>query len=99
MRKSALLLISPYQRIKELVKRRMRKLRNIRSYQDLLREITRMWNMRTVQVVPIVVGSLRIVTKNLDKGMGKLNVKISISLPQKTTLLGTARILRKLLEL
>ena len=58
-----------------------------------------MWNMRTVQVVPIVVGSLGSVTKNLDKWLAKLNVKIGISLLQKTTLLGTARILRKVLEL
>ena len=55
--------------------------------------------MRTVQVVPIVVGSLGNVTKNLDKWLGKLNVKISISLLHKTTLLGTARILRRVLEL
>ena len=55
--------------------------------------------MRTVQVVPIVVGSLGSVTRNLDKWLGKLNVKISISLLQKTTLLGTARILRMVLEL
>ena len=59
-----------------------------------------MWKMRTVQVVPIiVVGSLGSVTKILDKWLGKLNVKISISLLQKTTLLGTARILRIALEL
>ena len=71
----------------------------VEKYQNLKREITRMWNMRTVQVVPIVVGSLGSVTKNLDKWLAKLNVKISIPLLQKTTLLGTARILRKVLEL
>ena len=71
----------------------------VEKYQDLKREIARMWNMRTVQVVPIVVGSLGSVTKNLDKWLGKLNVKISISLLQKTTLLGTARILSRVLEL
>ena len=54
-----------------------------------------MWNMRAVQVAPIVVGSLGGVTKNLDNWLGKLNIKVSISLLQKTTLLGTARILRK----
>ena len=74
-------------------------MRKLKSIQDLKREITRMWNMRTVQVVPIVVGSLGSVTKNLDKWLAKLKVKISISLLQKTTLLGTARILRKALEL
>ena len=71
----------------------------IEKYQDLKREFARMWNLRTVQVVPIVVGSLGSVAKNLNKWLGKLNVKIIISLLQKTTLLGTARILRKLLEL
>ena len=51
-------------------------------------------------MVPIiVVGSLGSVTKILDKWLGKLNVKISIPLLQKTTLLGTARILRIALEL
>ena len=71
----------------------------VEKYQDLKREITRMWNMKTVQVVPVVVGSMGSVTKNLDKWLGKLNVKISILLLQKTTLLGTARILSRVLEL
>ena len=55
--------------------------------------------MRALQGVPIVVGSLGSVTRNLDKWLGKLNIKISISLLQTTTLLGVARILRKVLEL
>ena len=38
--------------------------------------------MRTVQVIPIVVGSLGIVTKNLDKWLEKLDIKINISLLQ-----------------
>ena len=80
-----------------MVKRRTNE--KIEKYQDLKREIARMWSMRTVQVVPIVVGSLGSVTKNLDKWLGKLNVKISTSLLQKATLLGTARIMRKVLEL
>ena len=36
--------------------------------------------MRTGQVIPIVVGSLESVTKNLDKWLEKLDKKISISL-------------------
>jgi len=35
----------------------------VEKYQGLKREIARMWNMRAVQVVPIVVGSLGSVTK------------------------------------
>ena len=71
----------------------------VEKYRDFKREIARMWNMRTVQVVPIVVGSLGSVTETLDKWLGKLDVKIGVSLLQKTTLLGTARILRNVLDL
>ena len=39
--------------------------------------------MRTVQVIPIVVGSLGSVTKNLDKWLEKVDIRISISLLQK----------------
>ena len=54
--------------------------------------------MRTVQVIPIVVRSLGSMTKNLDNWLEKLDIRISISLLQKTTLLGTARILRNVSE-
>ena len=46
----------------------------------------------TVQVIPIVVGLLGSVTKNLDKWLEKLDIRISISLLQKNTLLGTGRL-------
>ena len=89
-RESALLLILPYQRIKELVRGRIRKLKSITE--ELKREIA---SVELLQVVPIIVGSLGIVTRNLNKWLGKLVVNIDTSLLQKTTLLGTARILRK----
>ena len=71
----------------------------IEKYQDLKREVARMWNTRTVQVVPIGVASLGSVTKILGKWLGKLNVNIIISLLQKTTLLGTTKFFRKVLKL
>ena len=43
----------------------------------------------TVQVIHIVVGSLGSVTKNVDKWLEKLDMRIS----------GTGRVLRKVLEL
>ena len=70
----------------------------VEKYQGLKREIARMWNMRTVQGISIVVGSSGSVTKNLDQWLGKLDIKLSTSLLQTTTLLGAARILRKILE-
>ena len=48
------------------------------KYQELKREIARMWNMRTVSVIPIVIGSLGKVTKNLDKWLEKLDIRIII---------------------
>ena len=50
------------------------------KYQELKREIARIWNMRTVQEIQIVVWSLGSVTKNLDKWLEKLGIRISISL-------------------
>ena len=50
------------------------------KYQELKRGIARIWNMRTVQEIQIVVWSLGSVTKNLDKWLEKLGIRISISL-------------------
>ena len=57
-----------FQGIRELVKRRIRKLKSVRNG-----EFARMWNVRTVQVKSIVVGSLGSVTKNLDKWLEKVS--------------------------
>ena len=59
--------------IRELGKKENEK---VEKYQQLKREMSTVWNMRTVQVIPIVVGSLGIVTKNLDKWLEKLDIKI-----------------------
>ena len=70
----------------------------IEKYQDLKREVGRLWGIRHLEVVPVVVGTLRVVSKRLDAWLDKLGVTIRTGLLQKTPLLGTARILRKLLE-
>ena len=57
-----------------------------------------MWNMRSVIVVPVIVGALGSITKKLDEWLEKLDITVNIALLQKTTLLGTARILREVLE-
>ena len=68
------------------------------KYQDLKREIGRLWGIRHLEVVPVVVGALGVVSKRLDAWLEKLGVTIRMGLLQKTALLGTARILRKLLD-
>ena len=70
----------------------------IEKYQDLKREIGRLWGIRHLEVVPVVVGALGVVSKRLDAWLEKLGVTIRTGLLQKTALLGTARILRKLLD-
>ena len=55
-----------------------------------------MWNIRSIKVVP-VVGALGSASKKLKKYKA-LRVVISTALLQKTVLLGTARILRRVLD-
>ena len=70
----------------------------IEKYQDLKREIGRLWGIRHLEVVLVVVGALAVVSNRLNAWLEKLGVTIRTGLLQKTALLGTARILRKLLE-
>ena len=71
---------------------------NIEKYQNLEREILRLWNLKKIDVIPVVLGALGSVTKNFEKYVDKIGIKIDLHNVQKTTLLGTARILRKVLE-
>ena len=70
----------------------------IEKYQDLKREIKRLWKLRTVQVVPVVIGALECVTKEFERWLENLNIEPEVGVMQKAALLGTARILRKVLE-
>ena len=71
----------------------------VEKYQDLKREIGRMWEIRKVQIVPVVIGALGSVSKGFDKWIEKLDIQCNFVDMQKTELLGTARILRKVLEM
>ena len=52
----------------------------VKKYQELKEKIPRMWNMRTVQVIQIVV---RKCNEELGEVARKLDIIISISLPPK----------------
>ena len=54
--------------------------------------------MRKVEVTPVVVGALVTITKNFEKWIEKIGIKIKAEHLQKTAILGTARILRKVQE-
>ena len=66
-------------------------------YQDLAREIRKMWGVRT-EVIPVVMGALGTVPKRLEKYLESMGVSTPIELIQRTALLGTARILRQVIE-
>ena len=70
---------------------------NCEKYQDLAREIQRIWKSRT-KVVPVVVGALGSVSKKLAGHLEQLGIKNRTRTMQKSALLGSAHILRKVLK-
>ena len=65
----------------------------------IIREIGRLWQLKNVKVVLVIIGVLGSVTKEFDNWMEKLELPSNVGALQKTALLGTARILRRVLEL
>ena len=67
------------------------------KYLDLARELKKLWNLK-VTIIPIVIGALGTVTERLIKELGDLEIRGRVETIQTTTLLRTARILRRVLE-
>ena len=67
------------------------------KYLDLAWELKIIWNIK-VTIIPIAIGAFGTVTKGLSKGLVDLEVEGRVETIQTTTLLGTARILRRALE-
>ena len=70
----------------------------IEVYQDLKREIKRLWNVREVKIVPIIIGALGTIGKNFENWLKKIEIECNMELLQKACLLGTAKMLRKVLD-
>ena len=58
----------------------------------------KLWNLRSIDVIPVVVGALGSVSKTIGQFLEQIGIDIRIGLLQKAALLGTARILRNVLE-
>ena len=71
----------------------------VEKYQNLKREIGRLWGLKMVDIMPVVIGALGSVTKEFDWWIEKQRIKNNVGVMQKTALLGTVRILRKVLEM
>ena len=69
----------------------------VEKYQDLAREVQKMWGVRT-KVIPVVVGALGSIPLRLNDNLRAIEVGIPVALIQRCALLGSARILRKVLE-
>ena len=70
----------------------------IEKYQDLGRELQKIWNVK-VKIVPLVVGSLGAIPKQFGNRLRQIGITAGTAQVQKTVLLGAARILRKVLEI
>ena len=57
----------------------------LEKYQDLAREIQKMWSVRT-QVLPVVIGALGTVPKRLESNLKRIGTNTSIELILKKTL-------------
>ena len=66
----------------------------IEKYQDLSREVGKMW-----KELPVVMGSLGAVPRRLGNCLSYIDASTPVELLQKTTLLGTHRFPRKVLEI
>ena len=66
------------------------------KYLDLARELKKKWNMK-VTIIPIVIDTFGTLTKGLLKRMEDSEVGGGVETIQNTSLLRTARILRRVL--
>ena len=78
-----------------LVRKRNEKLNN---YSDLRIEVARMWDKDTY-IIPIIIGALGSIPTDIHKYLKKLDIEYDLNTLQKSVLLGTAHILRKVLSM
>ena len=68
----------------------------ILKYKDLTIEIQRMWNVKT-KVIPVIKGATGTISMSFRKYVSNIPGKNEVKELQKTAILGTAHILRKVL--
>jgi hypothetical protein len=67
------------------------------KYKRLCIEIQRMWNMKCA-TLPVIVGATGIVTRSLRKNLEAVPGRHSTDSLQKTAILGTSHIIRKVVQ-
>ena len=71
---------------------------NIEKHQDLARKLQKTCNVR-VKIIPLVVGSLGAIPKQVGNILKQIGIVVGTAQAQKTVLLVTVKILRKVLEI
>ena len=67
------------------------------KYKSLCIEIQRMWNLKCT-IIPVIIGATGIVTRSRRKNLEAVPGKHSLDSLQKTAILGTSHIIRKVLQ-
>jgi len=67
------------------------------EYKGLCIEMQRMWNLKYM-IIPVKIGATEIVTRSLRKTLETIPGKHSIDSLQRTAILGTSHIIRKVLQ-
>ena len=70
----------------------------IEKHQDLGRELQKIWNVK-VKIIPLAVVFLGVIPKHFGNRLKQNGITAGTAQVQKTVLLGTARMLRKVLEI
>ena len=68
----------------------------ILKYKDLTIEIQRMWNVKT-RVIPVIIGATGAISKSFRKYVSNIPGNHEVRELQKTAILGTANVFRKML--
>ena len=68
----------------------------ILKYKNLTIEIQCMWDVKT-KMIPVIIGATGTISKSFRKYVSNIPRKLEVKELQKTTILGTAHILRKVL--
>ena len=76
--------------------RRRRKIRE--KYQGFGRELQKIWNVN-VMIIPLLVGSSGAILKQFGNRLKQIGITLGTAQVQETVLLGTARILTKVLKI
>ena len=62
---------------------REKEIEKIKKYQNFKRELKRLWSLKKVEVVPVIVGALGDISKGFTGWMDTLGVKLNVGMVQK----------------